>query len=97
MRKGNRKQRKDIKKQIDASRKRVCTYWLVVVGARCQCVVCVNVYKKRVEILEKKVINRENYLPEDLEIWSRDKMKLFELEEDVMGLMELYKTMKNLE
>lgn len=57
----------------------------------------VNVYKKRVEILEKKVINRDNYLPEDLEIWLSDKMKLFELEEDVMGLMELYKTMKNLE
>jgi hypothetical protein len=57
----------------------------------------INVYKERVEILEKKVVNRDNYLHEDLEIWLSDKMKLFELEEDVMGLMELYKTMKNLE
>jgi len=57
----------------------------------------INNYKKSVDLLEKKVIDKHNYLQDDLNIWLNDKIKLLELEEDVIGLMELYRTMKNFE
>lgn len=54
-------------------------------------------YKKRVEFLEKKVVEKTDYLPEELNIWLNDKIKLLELEEEVTGLTELYKTMKEMD
>ena len=57
----------------------------------------INNYKKSVDLLEKKVIDKHNYLPDDLNIWLNDKIKLLELEEEVTGLTELYKTMKEMD
>ena len=54
-------------------------------------------YKKRVDLLEKKVTDKYDYLPEELNSWLNDKIKLLELEEEVTGLTELYKTMKEMD
>lgn len=54
-------------------------------------------YKKRVDLLEKKVTDKYDYLPEELNAWLNNKMKLLELEEEVTGLTELYKTMKEMD
>ena len=54
-------------------------------------------YKKRVNLLEKKVTDKYDYLPEELNAWLNDKIKLLELEEEVTGLTELYKTMKEMD
>ena len=57
----------------------------------------INNYKKSVDLLEKKVIDKHNYLPDDLNIWLNDKIKLLELQDEETGLMELYKTMKEMD
>jgi hypothetical protein len=54
-------------------------------------------YKKRVNLLEKKVTDKYDYLPEELNAWLNDKIKLLELEGEVTDLMELYNTMKEMD
>ena len=54
-------------------------------------------YKKRVNLLEKKVTDKYDYLPEELNAWLNDKIKLLELEGEVTDLMELYKTIKEMD
>ena len=54
-------------------------------------------YKKKVGELEKKVTEKNDYSQKDLDTWINDKIKLLELEEQATGLMEIYKTMKEMD